>query len=126
MFLQQLSEKIDRIRLLAGSLLQKFFDCYDHLFVLADHKLLKSIFEQSNIKKLVKESENIIDSNLETEVIRMEMKIQETIFHESERQLVYFWNLPHSVYPIVVPLLELEAYSFFILKGLCTSTGGIS
>ena len=56
----------------------------------------------------------------------MEMKIQETIFHETERDLVYFWNLPHSVYPIVVPLLELEAYSYYILKGICTSAGGIS
>ena len=76
LYLQQLSEKIDRIRLLSGSLLQKFFDYYDHLFILPDHKQLKSIFQQSNIKKLIKESENIIDGNLETEVIKMEMKIQ--------------------------------------------------
>ena len=39
---------------------------------------------------------------------------------------MYFWNLPHSVYKIVVPFLELEAYSFYILKGICTSAGGIS
>ena len=71
--------------MLSGSLLQKFFDYYEHLFVLPDHKQLKSVFEQGNIKKLIKESENLIDNNLETEVIRMEMKIQETIFHESER-----------------------------------------
>ena len=31
-FLQQLSEKIDRIRLLSGSLLQNFFDTYESLF----------------------------------------------------------------------------------------------
>ena len=40
LFLQQLSEKIDRIRLLSGSLLQKFFDDYSHLFVFPDKQIL--------------------------------------------------------------------------------------
>ena len=39
-FLQQLSEKIDRIRLLAGSLLQNFFDYYEYLFDIPDQKIL--------------------------------------------------------------------------------------
>ena len=34
------------------------------------------------------------------------MKIQETIFHEEEKYLIYFWNLPHLVFPLIVPLLE--------------------
>ena len=75
-FLQQLSEKIDRIRLLSGSLLQYFFDYYHHHFDIPNQKELTSTFCQENIKKLIKESENKIDSNLETDVIRMEMKIQ--------------------------------------------------
>lgn len=76
---------------------------------------------------MVRETEAKIDSNLETKVIKMEMKIQETEFaEEGERQLVYFWNLPHNVYPLTVPLLALKNYSYYILKGLCTSTGGIS
>jgi len=54
LFLQQLSEKIDRIRLLAGSLLQNFFDFYVYKFKIPDQELLKSIFEQANIKKLIK------------------------------------------------------------------------
>jgi hypothetical protein len=57
----------------------------------------------------------------------MEMKIQETILNEDkDRKLIYFWNLPHSVFPLTVPILKLKAYSHYILKGLCTSTGGIS
>lgn len=64
LFLQQLSEKIDRIRLLAGSLLQNYFDYYSHLFEIPDREILTFIFEQKNIKKLIKESEEKIDSNL--------------------------------------------------------------
>jgi hypothetical protein len=45
---------------------------------------------------------------------------------ESDRSLVYLWNLPHNVYPITVPLLALKDYSLYVLKGLSTSTGGIS
>lgn len=57
----------------------------------------------------------------------MEMKIQETILNDDiDHNLIYFWNLPHNVYPVVVPLLALKEYSYFVLKGLCTSTGGIS
>ena len=57
----------------------------------------------------------------------MEMKIQETILNDDmNRNLIYFWNLPHNVYPLTLPLLSLPDYSYYILKGLCTSTGGIS
>lgn len=45
---------------------------------------------------------------------------------ESERYLIYFWNLPHSTFPLIVPLLRSKTYSYNILKGLCTSAGGIS
>lgn len=43
-FLQQLSEKIDRIRLLSGSLLQNFFDFYSYIFVFPDQERLTKIF----------------------------------------------------------------------------------
>jgi hypothetical protein len=56
LFLQQLNEKIDRIRLLAGSLLQIYFDSYAHLFNIPNQQELIAIFGQENIRKLVKES----------------------------------------------------------------------
>ena len=106
--LQQLSEKIDRVRLLAGSLLQDFFDYYQGHFAIHHQQDLVAVFGQENVKKLIRESESKIDSNLETDVIRMEMRIQETIFSEDqERRLIFFWNLPHEVYPLVVHLLRL-------------------
>lgn len=58
--------------------------------------------------------------------MKMEMKIQETIFNENERNIIYSWNHPHATFPIIVPLLRLDAYGYSVLKGLCTSTGGLS
>ena len=46
MFLQQLNEKIDRIRLLSGSLLQTFFDNYVHLFKIPHSAELFRVFGQ--------------------------------------------------------------------------------
>lgn len=55
------------------------------------------------------------------------MKIQQTVLSaDQDRNLIYLWNLPHNVFPVTVPLLRLSQYRRFILKGLCTSTGGIS
>ena len=46
MFLQQLNEKIDRIRLLSGSLLQTFFDNYNKYFNIPFSVELYHIFGQ--------------------------------------------------------------------------------
>ena len=46
MFLQQLNEKIDRIRLLSGSLLQTFFDNYNQHFNIPRSAELYNIFGQ--------------------------------------------------------------------------------
>lgn len=54
LLLQQLNEKIDRIRLLAGSILQNFFDLYYKRFNLPHAATLWNIFGQENIKKLVR------------------------------------------------------------------------
>ena len=68
-----------------------------------------------------------MDSKIETEVIMMEMKIQETVFNEDqEKSIIFLWNLPHNVYRLTVPLLQFPEYRRYVLKGLCTSTGGIS
>lgn len=44
--LQQLSEKIDRIRLLTGSLLQTYFDLYSHHFEIPRRQELERLFQQ--------------------------------------------------------------------------------
>lgn len=52
--LQQLSEKIDRVRLLAGSLLQTYFDRISSHFEIPHRQRLEDIFKQYNIQKLIK------------------------------------------------------------------------
>lgn len=112
---------------MAGSLLQNYFDDYSQHFNIPHSVELLGVFGQENVRKLVREADLIIDSNLETEVIQMEMKIQETVFNEeAERTLVFLWNIPHNVFKLTVPLLKYPAYCRYIMKGLCTSTGGIS
>ena len=59
------------IRLLAGSLLQTFFDNYAKNFNIPHYDALFGVFGQENIKKLVKLADNKLDSNLETDVIQM-------------------------------------------------------
>jgi len=39
---------------------------------------------------------------------------------------VYYWNLPHCVYPVTVGLLAFPEYSYHILKGFAISVGGIT
>ena len=46
LFLQQLNEKIDRIRLLSGSLLQNYFNLYHHHFDIPQNQILLNIFGQ--------------------------------------------------------------------------------
>jgi|JI61114C2RNA_FD_contig_101_584864_length_1356_multi_2_in_0_out_0_3 hypothetical protein len=55
--LQQLSEKIDRIRLLTGSLLQTYFDYYSKFFEIPRRKELELLFQQENIKRLIREGQ---------------------------------------------------------------------
>lgn len=56
----------------------------------------------------------------------MEMRIQQDVFQEKQQHLIYYWNLPHCVFAVVTPLLEYPEYSYYVLKGLSTSAGGIS
>ena len=43
-----------------------------------------------------------------------------------ETELVYHWNLPHCCYRLIVPLISASNLSYFLVKGLCVSVGGIS
>ena len=117
-FLKQLAEKIDRIRLLAGSLIQEFFDHYYGEWKGISHgEELKAVFEQENVRKMIKVNEEEFDKIL-PEVMEIEVKIQENIFTDKEKEskeLIYYWNLPHFVFKIIVPLLRFKEYSYAIL-----------
>ncbi len=63
-FLRELAEKIDRVRLLAGSLLQRFFDHLSSEFSIVNQKELYNIFCQKNIRDLVLKNQKAVDSAL--------------------------------------------------------------
>ncbi|KRX05461.1 Armadillo-type fold [Pseudocohnilembus persalinus] len=130
--LQQLSEKIDRVRLTAGSALQYIIEnCNDQLPEYPQKQLLTQVFSQENIKKRVQEDQEKFDQNFDTQVINMELeyfntKNEDGSDFESSSQFIYYWNLPSAVFPIVVPLLSYKEYSYKVFKGLCISVGGIT
>lgn len=74
LFLQQLAEKIDRVRLVAGSVLQDIFDTIvDDLPEFARKQELRAVFCSDNIKELVEKDQDKFDDAFETEVIKAEL-----------------------------------------------------
>ena len=125
LILQQLAEKIDRTRLIAGSILQDLVDnAFNNLPDFSNKNIIKEIFQRENIKKRFQgEQERLqTDYSLAEE---MKSKLFSTISTqdstnlksmESSEGFIYYWNLPHCVFPLIVPLLELKEYSFFIVN----------
>ena len=122
LLLQQLVEKIDRMRLIAGHILQIIFDRYvDSLPEFPNKQELTSIFCNKSLRELVKKDQERIEHKFDVSLV-------DTTFldyHDNE-ELVYFWDLPQCVFPLIVPLIRHEAYSLYILRGLCLSLGGIT
>ena len=120
--LQQLVEKIDRMRLISGSILQAVFD--RHLTNLPDfpHKEeLALVFANQYLRERVKRDQERME-------LKFDVSLVDTTFldYDKNEELVYFWDVPQCVFPLVVPLLALPAYSYYILRGLCLSLGGIT
>ena len=119
--LQQLAEKIDRVRLVAGSVLQEIFDnLFDELPDFPHKYRLRDVFCKENIKEIVKRDQNKFDLTFETEVIRAELTyfILDDTNRESD-DYIYYWNQPNATYPIIVPLLELPEYSYHLVIKIC-------
>ncbi|KAL4496061.1 hypothetical protein ABPG72_015483 [Tetrahymena utriculariae] len=127
LILQQLSEKIDRVRLVAGSVLQEIFDNFYN--ILADFpkkKELYAIFNKQNIKSLVQKDEDRMDAFFETDVIKAELTHFSNEQNVKINDFIFYWNQPHGVYPIITPILQLVEYNYYIIKGLSVSVGGIT
>lgn len=127
--LQQLAEKIDRVRLVAGSVLQEIIDHLNPTLPDYPHKtLLSQVMSKESIKNIVIKDQQKFDATFETSVIQAEL--QYFLLDKAEREsdeYVYYWNVPHATYPIIVPLLDLEEYNyhlvlFFFLFGIDFTT----
>lgn len=115
LLLQQLVEKIDRVRLVAGSLLQEFFEkCSYKLPEIPRNKELSTIFCKDNVKEMLKKDELRMEEIFETQ------KLASSAFEgpEYEREFdefIYYWNQPHCVFPMIVPLIRFKEYSYEIV-----------
>ena len=79
------------------------------------------IFGNKYLRELVKKDQEKID-------IKFDVSLVDTTFldyHEND-QFIYFWDMPQSVFPLVIPLIRYPASCYFILRGLCLSLGGIT
>jgi tubulin-specific chaperone D len=68
-----------------------------------------------------------MDNIFETEVVKAELTY--FLLDDASRETddyTYYWNIPSASYPIIVPILEYPEYSYYLIKGLCVSVGGIS
>lgn len=120
--LQQLVERIDKMRLIAGSILQTIIDKhFENLPEIPQKEELHRIFGNKYLRERVKKDQDQIDTKFDVSLV-------DTTFldYSENANLVYFWDIPQSVFPLVVPLVRHEAYTNYILRGLCLSVGGIT
>lgn len=122
MLLQQLVERIDKMRLISGSILQSIFDKhFDKLPDIPHKEELLHIFGNKYLRERVKKDQDQIDTKFDVSLV-------DTTFldYSENANLVYFWDIPQSVFSLIVPLMRHETYSYYILRGLCLSVGGIT
>ncbi|KAM3128124.1 hypothetical protein pb186bvf_019770 [Paramecium bursaria] len=126
--LQQVCEKIDRVRLLAGSVLQDLFrQVFPLLPKIDNYDQISKIFQTQYLQEALLQDQERVDQSFQTEIIEAEIKIlKERLLNIKKSELIYHWNLPHCCYRLIVPLLSFHNITKHILIGLCISVGGIS
>ena len=120
--LQQLVEKIDKMRLIAGHILQKIFDdCYEQLPEFSEKENLHKIFSNKAIRERV-------EIDLSRIYDKFDISLIDTSFLEysDNENLVYFWNVPYCVFRTITPLITSSTYSPSICRGIALSAGGIT
>lgn len=123
---QQLAEKIDRTRLIAGSILQEIVDNYHSLVPDYPHKQkVQAVFCRDNIVVLMQNEQNRIsnDYSLEEETKGKSFATISTQQQDGEnadfkKDFVYYWNVSHCVYPVIVPFLEYPEYSYHLVYAM--------
>ena len=139
MFLQQLNEKIDRIREQAGRSLQRFFKSTVPLLGKLDFAkkdeltclFLQSISEFGGAMDQDKpQGQNAFQIALETP-FEEDVRTLESVFggkaEKQDNRITFLpWRSAKFVFDSMKPFFDSEAYSMAILKGLITSSGGLT
>ena len=109
--LQQLVEKIDRVRLLAGSIMQEFSE--NNLnFNFPEKENIIEIFKNDNIRQLLKKEETNLEKIFDVQ------SLGEQAFENRDWKdgFVYFWNQPGCVFGEIVPLMRFKEYAYEIVR----------
>lgn len=125
-FLQQLVEKIDRVRLKAGLYLQKLVS-EGILQQVADfpaRAALLHTFSQENIQQLAEQVTLQQNEKFDASILPAEALADEAFKKNSE--IIFYWNHPRCVYPNVVHLLAEASLGQSLLTGLCISVGDLT
>lgn len=122
---QQLAEKIDRTRLIAGSIIQELVDNYHNLMPDYPHKeRIGQTFNRDNIVKLMQKEQDRLeaDYSLQEETKGKSFATISTMQdgepEDFKREFVYYWNMSHCVYPVIVPFLEYSDLSYYLVNSL--------
>lgn len=115
--LQQLVEKIDRIRLIAGSLLQNFSDnLADKLPDFPHKSSICSLFSKSNVKRLIDLEEEVIKKTYQEQFENAAYDTTSADLREKGDNYIYYWNQPHCVFPLIVPLMIHKELTYPIVN----------
>lgn len=109
--LQQLVEKIDRVRLLAGSIMQEFSE-NNLTFEFPQKEQILGIFKNDNIRELLKKEETNLEKIFDVQ------SLGEQAFENRDWKdgFVYFWNQPGCVFVEIVPLMRFKEYGYEIVR----------
>ena len=118
--LRQLVEKIDRLRQVAGDIIEK---------LLTSHTLptwaerLKPVFVENKdfLQKFQEKQEKM--QKTESLPDQSEMPVQSAMTTYERSNL---WSVPSFVFPLVTPLLKLPEFRRDLIQGLVISVGGIT
>jgi hypothetical protein len=118
--LRQLVEKIDRLRQVAGDIIEKLLTTKQ---LPAWTEELRPVFiENKEFLQMFKEK---MEKNQKAESLpdQSEMPTQTTMTSYERSNL---WSVPSFVFPLVTPLLKVKMFRKDLLQGLVISVGGIT
>ena len=105
-YIQQLVEKIDRVRLKAGYYLQKMVDkgILEGMCEFPSQEKIVKMFNQDNVHKMAQTVQLDLESRFDHNILILDSEEALTDIHN--KQFIYYWNHPSCVYPVVLSLIN--------------------
>lgn len=120
--LMQLSEKIDRVRQVAGDIVASILRTKAHSLPPWTVAIVPTFLDNSSyVQQYYEELANL--QNVEALPDQANMPIQSAT---TSYERVSLWSVPLFVFPLITPLLDQALFRRYIIRGLVVSTGGIT